>query len=88
MWLFCFEVVEFFFLGGIVLVKVDVFWFLLEKYGYRLINCVYLSEFILVVLENEKDKFKKEFKDVKEVFVIFDGIVRLGEVFVVIVCYV
>ena len=40
------------------------------------------------MLENEKDKLKKELKDVKEASVIFDGTARLGEALAVIVRYV
>ena len=42
-------------------------------------NRAHLSELIPAVLENEKDKLKKELKDVKEASVIFDGTARLGE---------
>ena len=49
---------------------------------------VHLSELIPAVLENEKDKLKKELKDVKEASVIFHGTTRLGEALAVIVRYV
>jgi hypothetical protein len=71
--LFRFEVVESFLSGGIALAKVDALRPLLEKYGHRLTNRAHLSELIPAVLENEKDKLKKELKDVKEASVIFDG---------------
>ena len=61
---------------------------LLEKYGHRLSNRAHLSELIPAVPENEKDKLKKELKDVKEASVIFDGTDRLGEALAVIVRYV
>ena len=61
---------------------------LLETSGHKLTNCAHLSELIPAVLENEKDKLKKELKDVKEAFVIFDGTARLGEALNVIVRYV
>ena len=86
--LFRFEVVESFLSGGIALAKVDALRPLLEKYGHRLTNRAHLSELIPVVLENEKDKLKKELKDVKEASVIFDGTARLGEALAVIVRYV
>lgn len=66
----------------------DVLCFLLEKYGYRLIYSINFREIILVVLEKEKEKFWSEFEIVKEVSVIFDGIVRMGEVFVIVICFV
>ena len=68
--------------------KVDALRPLLEKYGHRLTNRAHLSELIPAVLENEKDKLKKELKDVKEASVIFDGTARLGEALAVIVRYV
>lgn len=86
--LFRFEVVESFLSGGIALAKVDALRPLLEKYGHRLTNRAHLSELIPAVLENEKDKLKKELKDVKEASVIFDGTARLGEALAVIVRYV
>lgn len=86
--LFWFEIVECVFIGGIFLLKVDVLCFLLEKYGYRLIYSINFREIILVVLEKEKEKFWGEFEIVKEVSVIFDGIVRMGEVFVIVICFV
>ena len=86
--LFRFEVVESFLSGGIALAKVDALRPLLEKYGHRLTNRAHLSELIPAVLENEKDKLKKELKDVKEAFVIFDGTARLGEALAVTVRYV
>ena len=86
--MFRFEVVESFLSGGIALAKVDALRPLLEKYGHRLTNCAHLSELIPAVLENEKDKLKKELKDVKEASVIFDGTARLGEALAVIVRYV
>ena len=60
--LFRFEVVESFLSGGIALAKVDALRPLLEKYGHRLTNRANLSELIPAVLENEKDKLKKELK--------------------------
>ena len=86
--LFRFEVVESFLSGGIALAKVDALRPLLEKYGHRLTNRAHLSELIPAGLENEKDKLKKELKDVKEASVIFDGTARLGEALAVIVRYV
>ena len=86
--LFRFEVVESFLSGGIALAKVDAPRPLLEKYGHRLTNRAHLSELIPAVLENEKDKLKKELKDVKEASVIFDGTARLGEALAIIVRYV
>ena len=86
--LFRFEVVESFLSGGIALAKVDALRPLLKKYGHRLTNRAHLSELIPAVLENEKDKLKKELKDVKEASVIFDGTARLGEALAVIVRYV
>ena len=86
--LFRFEVVESFLSGGIALAKVDALRPLLEKYGHRLTSRAHLSELIPAVLENEKDKLKKELKDVKEASVIFDGTARLGEALAVIVRYV
>ena len=86
--LFRFEVVESFLSGGIALAKVDALRPLLEKYGHRLTNRAHLSELIPAVLENEKDKLKKELKDVKEASVIFDGTARLGKALAVIVRYV
>ena len=70
--LFRFEVVESFLSGGIALAKVDALRPLLEKYGHKLTNRAHLSELIPAVLENEKDKLKKELKDVKEASVIFN----------------
>ena len=86
--LFRFEVVESFLSGGIALAKVDALRPLLGKYGHRLTNRAHLSELIPAVLENERDKLKKELKDVKEASVIFDGTARLGEALAVIVRYV
>ena len=86
--LFRFEVVESFLSGGLALAKVVAIRPLLEKYGHRLTNRAHLSELIPAVLDNEKDKLKKELKDVKEASVIFDGTARLGEALAVIVRYV
>ena len=70
--LFRFEKVESFLSGGIALAKVDALRPLLETYGQRLTNRAHLSELIRAVLENEKDKLKKELKGVKKAPVIFD----------------
>ena len=86
--LFRFEMVESFLSGGIALAKVDALRPLLETSGHKLTNCAHLSELIPAVLENEKDKLKKELKDVKQASVIFDGTARLGEALAVIVRYV
>ena len=75
--LFRFEVVESFLSGGIASAKVDALRPLLEKYGHRLTNRAHLSELIPAVLENEKDKLKKELKGVQEASVIFDETARL-----------
>ena len=42
-------------------------------------NHANLSELIPAVLEKEKDKLKKDLKDVKETSAIFYGTARLGE---------
>lgn len=64
-----------FFLVGIFILKVDILCFFFKRYVKRLILSSYMNDFILVVLEKEKEKLKVEFYNVKKVFIIFDEMV-------------
>lgn len=73
--------------AGVPLNKLGLFWDLLEENGYRLAGRHPLSDIIPFILSEEKHRVKGEIAD-KDVSVIFDGMSRLGEAVVLVICFV
>ena len=76
-----------FLLDGVPLNKLGIFRKLLEEHGYRLTDRRHMSDLVPFILTQEKDKIKKEISDMP-ILVTFDGMSRLGEVFVIVIRYV
>ena len=80
-------VMESFVREGIPLSKVNDLWDLLEGNSLRLCYASHLSEYIPLILQEEKRTLKEEIAG-KFVSVIFDGTTRLGEAIAIVLRYV
>lgn len=69
---------------GVVINKIDCFRSILEELFNRFISGSYMVEFIFVVCQEEIKIIQEEFTG-REISIVFDGIIRLGEVLVVFV---
>ena len=79
-----YELVESALLAGVALSKVDAMHPFLEKYGHRLTSRALLSELIPAMLHREKETLK-DVSVVKDVSLIFDRTVRLGDALAIVV---
>ena len=81
------KVVKAFLKAGIPLSKTEPLREILEEYAYRLTNARGMSDLIPLVYSQVQQEIKAELSK-QYVSVIFDGTVRLGEAFAVVVCFV
>ena len=81
------QVVEDFLKAGVPLYKIDKLHDLLERGGNRLTNSSHLRQHIPLTLKQETERLKEEIAT-RDLGLIFDGSTRLGEVIVIIVCFV
>lgn len=80
---FCVKIIVVFLKVGVVINKIDCFRSIFEDF-YRFISGSYMVEFIFVVYQEEIKIIQEEFTG-REISIVFDGIIRLGEVLVVFV---
>ena len=72
---------------GVLVEKLDYFCELLEENAFRLVNKRYLLDLVPFILKEEQACIRKEIAD-KPVSVTFDSTSCLGEVMVVVLCFV
>ena len=80
------KVVSEFLKAGIPLFKIDELHDLLESGGYSLASSTHLHQLIPFILNEEIDSLREQLSG-KCLSIIFDGTTHVGEVFVVVVCY-
>ena len=73
--------------ASVPLNKIPIFRSLLEEIGLRLTDRRRMSDIVPLILQQEKEKIRNEISG-KCLSVIFDGKSRLGEVFVIVICFV
>lgn len=73
--------------AGVPLNKIPLLRELLEENGFRLTDRRRMSDIVPFILSREKEKIKREITG-RCLSVTFDGTSRLGELFVVVICFV
>ena len=86
--LYRYELVEALLKAVIPLLKVDILWPFLQKFGHRLTSRNHLAEFIPMIRQRGIDLVKSEVAANSAFSVIFDGSTRLGEALVIVVRYI
>ena len=81
------KVVTAFLKAGVPLCKIESFRELLEENAYRLTNRRNMHDYVPFILKDEENRIRQEIEG-KQLSIIFDGTLRLGEALAIVVCFV